>query len=557
MNATRSPLPHAGTLLLALLLMSVTQPKLHAAPPANDTCAGALVLPATGPFPHLTSVVSGIVDATAAGDPPFPSRCLALNGETNLSRSVWFRFTPATTAVYDLSVSADTATTLTDTLLGVYSSPGGCAGPFALVDCNDDEGGRRSRLKVQLAGGIDYFIVVWAYAFSPTNLNAAVQLRLDKPATPANDTCAGAVVVPSNGPFPHSTLVISNIINATVTSDPPFPEDCVFTEPTNLTRSVWFQFTPGASGFYTFDVTTNTATTVQDTVMAIYETANGCSGPLTLLECNDDAGGENRSALAASLSSGTTYYVVVWAFYFPEEEISYDVATALQLRVERPVPPPNDNCVTADIIPSNGPFPHLTTVRDNILATETGDPPSPSCVPDGDGIRSVWYKFKPGRTSLYVISTCENDTRTTVEDTVMAIYSSPSNNCGPFTEVACGDDDCSSRASISSVLDSNLTYFIVVWEFDLGQIVVTTTSVQLKVSDAQPRITSYATQPDGSLQLYFTGAANQPYVVLGSTNLLNWTALETPPSYFGNGLYQFTDTNAISHSRRYYQIRVP
>jgi hypothetical protein len=288
--------------------------------------------------------------------------------------------------------------------------------------------------------------------------------------------------------------------------------------------------------------------------MAIYEATSECAGDLTIMECNDDTG-DTRSAFAASLSAGTTYYVVVWAFFFPEEQISYDVGAAIQLNVGRPVPPPNDTCATADVIPSSGPFPHLTVLRDNILATGVGDPPVPSCLSDGS--RSVWYKFRPDRTSLYVFSTCANDTRTTVDDTVMAIYSSPDNSCGPFTEVACEDDSCLFRASISSLLDSNRTYYIVIWDLSTEAGIVTETSVQLKVSDAQPRITGYETLPDGSFRLYFTGAANQPYVVMGSTNLLDWDPVGTPPSYLGNGLYQLIDTDATGNPYRFYRIRVP
>jgi hypothetical protein len=41
--------------------------------PPNDTCAGAEVVPAAGPFPYLTAVTADITDATPAGDPPVPS----------------------------------------------------------------------------------------------------------------------------------------------------------------------------------------------------------------------------------------------------------------------------------------------------------------------------------------------------------------------------------------------------------------------------------------------------------------------------------------------------
>src|SRR5436309_4759274 len=38
------------------------------APPANDTCAGAEVIPAAGPFPYTTALIGDITDATTTGD---------------------------------------------------------------------------------------------------------------------------------------------------------------------------------------------------------------------------------------------------------------------------------------------------------------------------------------------------------------------------------------------------------------------------------------------------------------------------------------------------------
>src|SRR5437773_6558741 len=76
-------------------------------------------------------------------------------------------------------------------------------------------------------------------------------------------------------------------------------------------------------------------------------------------------------------------------------------------------------------------------------------------------------KFAPTATALYRFSTC-GDTATTVEDTVMAIYRSNSGSCGSLTEVACSDDACGLRSTITNTLIGGKTYFIVVWRFALG-----------------------------------------------------------------------------------------
>ena len=116
------------------------QPPATASPggvPANDLCAGAIVIPPAGPFPHLTAPVD-ITLATTTGDPPLPS-C-----QTSVSRSIWYTFTPATTGSYTIS-SCQTeapASTLPDIVLAIYTSAAGCAGPFTqlpgVAGCDDD-----------------------------------------------------------------------------------------------------------------------------------------------------------------------------------------------------------------------------------------------------------------------------------------------------------------------------------------------------------------------------------------------------------------------------------
>ena len=97
--------------------------------PANDLCAGAIVIPPAGPFPHLTTAVD-ITNATTTGDPPLPS-C-----QTSVSRSIWYTFTPATTGSYTISSCQTEApnSTLPDDVLTIYTSAAGCAGPFTQLD---------------------------------------------------------------------------------------------------------------------------------------------------------------------------------------------------------------------------------------------------------------------------------------------------------------------------------------------------------------------------------------------------------------------------------------
>ena len=68
--------------------------------------------------------------------------------------------------------------------------------------------------------------------------------------------------------------------------------------------------------------TAETATTVQDTALAIYTSLAGCAGPLTLFTGNDEAVTtgttfiifKHKARILVSLTAGTTYYILVSKF---------------------------------------------------------------------------------------------------------------------------------------------------------------------------------------------------------------------------------------------------
>jgi uncharacterized repeat protein (TIGR01451 family) len=316
-----------------------------AAPP-NDTCAGAEVIPGSGPFDYLTSVTADVTTATTAGDPADTS-C-----QTSLSRSIWYVFTPGETASYTISSCADapTGTTLEDTVIAVYTSAGGCGGALTEVvgACDDDSCGVeefQAVVTTTLEAGTTYYIVVWEFGTTPPpSGHTAVQLRIDRRLLdpPPNDSCAAAEAIPGGGPFPLTTALIPDVTDATALGDPPAPS-CQ----ASLSRSVWYAFTPTASGIYTFSSCSDapTGTTVDDTVLAVYTSAAGCGGPFTEVAgaCDND-GCVNESLQAvvtANLTAGTAYFVVLWQ---AGSVAPVSGNTAVQLRVTQPGPPENDTC---------------------------------------------------------------------------------------------------------------------------------------------------------------------------------------------------------------------
>ncbi len=354
-------------------------------------------------------------------------------------------------------------------------------------------------------------------------------------APPPNDLCGGAFTVPAAGPFPHFSTVV-DVIDAGEAGDPPFPS-CSST----VLRSVWYSFKPVATADYSLSVSDDTLTTVRDTVMGVYSSSSDCSEPLTELDCNDDENGF-RSALFLTLEAATQYYIVVWTFGANSPAVGEG---AVQLRVGRLLPPHNDDCALAEIIPAGGPFPHFTAATDVTQATTDADPPEPACRTNLS--RSVWYQFTPAVTSTYRISACA-DTGTTVADTVMGIYVSSGGCAGPFDEVACSDDNCSSRSVVEPVLTAGTTYYVVVWEYGEEPPVPGQTLVQLRISAPPPVFTTPSLLPGGHLQLNFSALAGQSYEIQKSTDLTNWFRLGDAESV-SNGVFQFTVTNLVAPAR--------
>ena len=173
------------------------------APPANDTCEGALVI-SDGPYPVCGPVVSGILEATDAGDTTAPSTCIGAGNETH--NGIWYTWTPSVTQfykVFDCSAGgcspAGTASAPGDGVIHIYTSAGGCAGPFTSVACSDDNcggsAGVHGSIIAQFTAGTTYYIQKGFWT-SPGGANATPydvhQLRIEVLNAPANDTCATA-----------------------------------------------------------------------------------------------------------------------------------------------------------------------------------------------------------------------------------------------------------------------------------------------------------------------------------------------------------------------------
>lgn len=290
---------------------AATAPRRNAplAPPANDTCAGAIIIPGAGPFPVNTTAVD-VTDATVGSDPPTPS-CF-VNG--TLNRSIWYSFTPSTTATYTLTTcQADgAATTLDDPIMAIYTSTGGCAGPFTEIsttgptDGCDDDGcsalAFQPVIVTQLNAGIQYYIVIWDITPTPPPVNAnIVQLIVRQATVPGNDTCATPLALTLGTPVSGTTQGATNDYQLSGSG-------CFTgigqTQSDATGRDVVYSFTAPSAGTYSFKVTNylNPFDPTQISSNLVLYVASSCPAatpglPVTVASC---LGAANRISVSTS-----------------------------------------------------------------------------------------------------------------------------------------------------------------------------------------------------------------------------------------------------------------
>ncbi|HEX5043614.1 MAG TPA: hypothetical protein VFV75_11950 [Candidatus Polarisedimenticolaceae bacterium] len=267
------------------------------AAPANDTCAGAQVVPAAGPFPFLTTPVN-LLDATSGGDPTIDCAFQGL-----YSRGVWYRFAPTQGGIYNFSTCAASApgTTRTDTVLGVFTLNAACGNSSTQLACNDDgaclePNDRQSFASLPLTAGTTYYIVVYSYDVTAPPANASsVQLRVERVPPPANETCAAAAPL-SLGATPGTLLQGANDYSLSGTT-------CFSgvgnTSCTASGRDTVYQFTAPGAGNYSFRVRTLDPTGGGNLVLYSSPT---CPGP-SALTCDASRWAANRNTLTAQYAA--------------------------------------------------------------------------------------------------------------------------------------------------------------------------------------------------------------------------------------------------------------
>jgi hypothetical protein len=474
-------------------------PTALAAPPSNDFASGAINIPDGPPYPQLTASVD-ITDATTGGNPGAEP---SFGSGNSVDRTIWYTFTPSVSTLYRVETCGGiaTGTTITDTVLGVFTSPG-AGGPFTRLVAADEgcpEFGR-SRVQAYLNAGTTYWIAAGKFnnGIAPTAGLSSVQVAVTRLNPPSNDLYSNAAVIPAAGPFPYQTTPV-DITDATTAYNP-------FDEPNtgglSIERTIWYTFNPASSGAYIIQTCQQSApgTILTDTGLAVFSgTVTMNSNPII---SNGDTGcgpGGRHSSVSLYMSAGVTYSIMAG------RQTPSDPPTpgfnAIQLFINALTPPANDFSTGAVTIPAAGPFPYLTasvnitdaTVNSNGTFNNVADPVGLPIPND----RTVWFNFSPSITDFYRIETCSQVAPgTTVIDTVLGVFSGASAN-GSFglvsansannDAVGCGPDGKQSAFTAELLGGSN--YWIVAGRANNATSpypTPTSNEVQVRVSKAPP-----------------------------------------------------------------------
>ncbi len=247
-------------------------------PPANDDCVNATVIVSL-PFSQDDVNLPSATDDFNV----FPD-CLSSSCDTgmNVNNGVWYIYTPP------VDCNATITATGLDGATSVWSGPD--CNSLTQVACSDPP-----TLNISLTGGTQYWILVsnWTCTSEPT---ALVDFSMDctiPPPPPANDACVDAIAV-----FTGANAGGNNC-SASLT------DDAEVSCQADSGLDVFYVWTADCTGTATVDTLGSAFTTVNDTVLTIFDACGG-----TEIACDDDGSGL-LSIVTFPCTSGVDYVIRV------------------------------------------------------------------------------------------------------------------------------------------------------------------------------------------------------------------------------------------------------
>jgi hypothetical protein len=234
--------------------------------PSNDVCANAISLTPSSHFDDNYTTGTNLGSDTSSG---FSTVC-----STTINSDVWYKAVIPASGSLTFETAAVTGSTLTNTLIGVYS---GACGSLSQITCNGNASIATNFGKATITGrtpGEVVYVGVWNTGYSSTNGEFKIE-AYDASLAPANDLCAGAVTLIAGNNFNTNTK-IGTTLNA---FSPATSTSC------GANFDVWYKALIPASGSLTIETASVSGSALTDTKMGVF---SGNCGALTNIACNDD-----------------------------------------------------------------------------------------------------------------------------------------------------------------------------------------------------------------------------------------------------------------------------
>lgn len=314
-----------------------------AAAPANDDCANAILLT---PSTTCTPTVGTTLDATQS----------IAGCQGNANDDVWYKFV-ATATKHTIEITGDGDF---DAVIELFSGSCGTTTSLYCID-NTLEGELEKINATNLTIGNTYLIRAYHYYAAIAGASNFSICVYDVPPAPANDDCAGAIMITSG-----STCIATagTTLNATESSI-----GCTG----NADDDVWYKFTATAAS-HSISVTGGSS------FNAAIEVLSGCAG--TSLYCtNTSSASATETVNATGLTIGNTYYIRTY-----HSGIESSITPTFDICVfNTPPPPANDSC--------NGAFQLNPTATCTPTAGTTAFATESLAGCKGTANDDVWYKF--------------------------------------------------------------------------------------------------------------------------------------------------------------------
>ena len=366
------------------------------AEPANDGFASPQELGST--LPAMSSQVTNRLASKESGEPDHA-------GDPG-GRSIWFSWTPTTSARVAAVTCTHEPSGQPDTLLGVYT--GSTLGTLSAVGSNDDAavsrcGDTDSVVAFDAVAGTTYRIAVDAKGGGEGRFD----LNIEKPG--ANDDFGSAEVLAPG--LPSFSGLGSSWLASKQAGEPDHAG-----EPGG--HSVWYSWTPASSGQVSVSVCPY-GDERPDTLLGVYTGA--AADALTQVAANDDSPAACRavgSVAKLNAVAGTTYRIAV----------DSKAAAAGMFSLEISPPEPNDDFADAkELLPLP-----LMSGGSTLFATKQAGEPNHA---GNAGGRSVWFSWTPDETVAVDLVACGKPGGV---DTLLGVYTG--NAVNALTPVAGNDD---------------------------------------------------------------------------------------------------------------------